>query len=75
MGLPPYLSHLTEDEVAEALRVYEAEKPKFLAMYERVRRDMLSYGDCVSCDNYVLNESEKPHCPTCARLLREGKAL
>lgn len=33
----------------------------------------LSYGDCVSCDGYVLNQNEAPHCPTCARLLREGK--
>lgn len=32
-------------------------------------------GDCVSCDGYVLDPLEKPHCPTCARLLREGKPL
>lgn len=34
-----------------------------------------SLGDCVSCDGYVLTESDTPHCPTCARLIREGKAL
>lgn len=32
----------------------------------------IDYGDCISCDGYILAESEKPHCPTCARLLREG---
>lgn len=33
-----------------------------------------SLGDCVSCDGYVLSASEFPHCPTCARLQREGNA-
>ena len=32
-------------------------------------------GDCVSCDGYILEASEFPHCPTCARLVREGKPL
>lgn len=32
-------------------------------------------GDCIGCDGYILTESEKPYCPTCTRLLREGKAL
>ncbi len=34
-----------------------------------------TFGDCVSCDGYVLDPSEAPHCPSCARLKREGKAL
>lgn len=34
-----------------------------------------SFGDCVSCDGYILDASEAPHCPTCARLRREGKPL
>lgn len=42
---------------------------------EDFRKQYESFGDCVSCDGYILTESEKPHCPTCARLLREGKAL
>ena len=32
----------------------------------------VSYGDCVSCDGYVLSAEDAPHCPTCARLTREG---
>lgn len=31
------------------------------------------YGDCISCDGYVLDEAEAPLCPTCAREKREAK--
>lgn len=33
-----------------------------------------TYGDCVSCDGYVLNAADGRHCPTCARLRREAAA-
>lgn len=44
---------------------------------EIVRLEPLApnFGDCVSCDGYILDAAEFPHCPTCARLLREGKTL
>lgn len=31
--------------------------------------------DCIDCDGYVIEASEAPYCPTCARLKREGKEL
>ncbi len=32
-------------------------------------------GDCVSCDGYRINTEDGEHCPSCARLIREGKPL
>lgn len=27
-------------------------------------------GDCLTCDGYVINESEAPYCPSCTRQRR-----
>lgn len=45
-------------------------KGKWQAYQNHAEWPAASLGDCVSCD-----ENETPHCLTCARLLREGKAL
>ncbi len=39
------------------------------------RKQYESLGDCVSCDGYRINPEDGEHCPTCARMKREGKAL
>ncbi len=43
------------------------------ATAERLLSPVCTLGDCVSCDGYVILESDAPHCPTCARLIREGQ--
>jgi hypothetical protein len=35
-------------------------------------KDQAILGDCECCDGYVLDASEAPLCPTCARLKREA---
>ncbi len=35
---------------------------------------IVSYGDCTSCDGYILNPADGNLCPTCARLKREAVA-
>ncbi len=38
----------------------------------RVWAEASTLGDCPLCDGYCLYEADKPLCPTCARLTREG---
>ena len=54
------LAQLIQDTIEGEIAMHEAGGP---------------YGDCVSCDGYRITPEDGEHCPTCARLLREGKAL
>jgi hypothetical protein len=35
--------------------------------------NVTSFGDCITCDGYILTVSEAPYCPTCAREHKEAE--
>lgn len=34
-----------------------------------------SFGDCIGCDGYILDEQDAPYCPSCARERRQMKVV
>lgn len=69
------LAQLIQDTIEGELALWneEARPVRGLTIHSVI--DGGTLGDCVACDGYVIAASEFPHCPTCARLIREGKPL
>lgn len=48
--------------------------PEYIKQYDDLavrRAEQPALKNCASCDGYVIQASEAPYCPTCAREIRE----